>query len=317
MPDDGADSAAKTTPWHAKRLWQIQPIRDVLIIVAVIALFTLGSALSLVTVPLLLALLIAYLLEPVVARLARLRRVSRSIAAGALIAAVTVFVVLPGVVGLAFGVAGAYRTLDSVGANVVLLERITRPNAAITPEEAEKYPQGWLWSFLAEALKERRADLGPLAEPATPTDDPPDDGDAAEAGRADANETATDDDDLDVSDAFLVEAFNRVIDYVSEHREGLGRRAVSGGFELLGAALRGVTTLGAIGFGAFLTAFFFFFFSSSYPKVLGFGRRLIPERYEDQTVYLIGRMDRVIAGFVRARLIISGILIRPASIANG
>ena len=54
-----------------------------------------GYALRAVTVPLLVALLLAYLFEPIVARLVRIRRVGRPLAAGGLVATSILFVGLP------------------------------------------------------------------------------------------------------------------------------------------------------------------------------------------------------------------------------
>ena len=63
--DSGESS--RTIGWRDLHLWQIQPVRDVLVGLAVVGLFILGDATSIVTVPLLLAILIAYLFEPVIA----------------------------------------------------------------------------------------------------------------------------------------------------------------------------------------------------------------------------------------------------------
>src|SRR5262249_29597188 len=53
------------------RLLEIQPLRDALVIAALLALVWLGKELSLVTVPMLLAMLLAYLFEPLVHVLTR------------------------------------------------------------------------------------------------------------------------------------------------------------------------------------------------------------------------------------------------------
>ena len=82
MPDDDAsrdqssehDTAAdddgkspRAIGWRDLHLWEIQPVRDVLLGLAIVGLFLLGEATSVVTVPLLLAVLFAYLFEPVIA----------------------------------------------------------------------------------------------------------------------------------------------------------------------------------------------------------------------------------------------------------
>ena len=58
----------------------------------------------------------------------------------------------------------------------------------------------------------------------------------------------------------------------------------------------------------FLIPFYFFFFSVAYPKVRGFFATFIPKNHHSRVVDLIGQMDRVVAGFVRGRIVISLIL---------
>lgn len=77
-PSDGKDLASWLKTVH---LWQIQPVRDVILIAGIVALAWLGYALSAVTVPLLLGLLIAYLFEPLVQWLSRFRWCPRPVAA--------------------------------------------------------------------------------------------------------------------------------------------------------------------------------------------------------------------------------------------
>jgi len=94
----GADSTPNSSggfgEWARLHLWQIQPIRDVLLLLAVFGLIILGYKASIVTVPLLLALMLAYLFEPVVRRIARGNPTRRKLAAGGLILSVLVFVVV-------------------------------------------------------------------------------------------------------------------------------------------------------------------------------------------------------------------------------
>ena len=52
--------------WRTRHLWEIQPVRDGLVVASILGVLYLGSVLSFVTVPLLLAMALAYLFEPVV-----------------------------------------------------------------------------------------------------------------------------------------------------------------------------------------------------------------------------------------------------------
>jgi predicted PurR-regulated permease PerM len=74
-------------------LWQFQAVRDLLFVAAVAGLFWFGYALRAVTVPLLVALLLAYLFEPLVARLASRRRLNRPMVVGGLLATVGIIFV--------------------------------------------------------------------------------------------------------------------------------------------------------------------------------------------------------------------------------
>ncbi|MBA3937973.1 MAG: AI-2E family transporter [Planctomycetes bacterium] len=50
--------------WYRLHLWQIQAVRDLLVIAVLVGLVWLGSVVSVVTVPLLVALALAYIVEP-------------------------------------------------------------------------------------------------------------------------------------------------------------------------------------------------------------------------------------------------------------
>ncbi len=63
-----------------------------------------------------------------------------------------------------------------------------------------------------------------------------------------------------------------------------------------------------IGFLAFLIPFYFFFFSVWYPAVARFGRGLIPTANHERSLGLLRKMDAVVAGFVRGRIVVSLIM---------
>ena len=80
------------TSFDRKHLWEIQAIRDVLLIAGGLSVLWLGHALSSITIPLLVALLLSYLVEPLVEGLGQ-RGVSRSRAAAWFVAVFGVLVV--------------------------------------------------------------------------------------------------------------------------------------------------------------------------------------------------------------------------------
>src|SRR5690606_22107937 len=101
-PDD--ERAEPVRPvWLDRHLWEVQPVRDILAILAVVGLFWLGSKLSIVTVPLLLAVLFAYLLEPVIQWLMRRTSLQRRGAVTAILAAFVLVVAIPTALGLTYG----------------------------------------------------------------------------------------------------------------------------------------------------------------------------------------------------------------------
>lgn len=103
-PSASAGGEAARSAWLDRHLWEIQPLRDVAVIAAVLGLVYLGRLASLVTVPLLLAGLLAYLLEPVVQRLTRLHPwVTRGRAVAAIMLTGLVAAVIPGVLGAVYG----------------------------------------------------------------------------------------------------------------------------------------------------------------------------------------------------------------------
>ena len=73
-------------------LWQFQAVRDLLVVASAGGILWLGYALRAVTVPLLVALLLAYLFEPLVARVSRHRRFSRPMVVGGLLTTVGLLV---------------------------------------------------------------------------------------------------------------------------------------------------------------------------------------------------------------------------------
>ena len=76
---EGAEPRDDGRPaWATLHLWQIQWVRDLLVLGSLLALLRLGHQLSLVTVPVLLAVLLAYLLEPVVALVERRTPLART-----------------------------------------------------------------------------------------------------------------------------------------------------------------------------------------------------------------------------------------------
>ncbi len=256
---------AKSDPSPAPRnlaklhIWHVQAVRDILLIAAVIGLVWLGYVMRSVTVPLLVALLLAYLFEPLVALLTRRGRVGRPFVAGAIIATVGVAVV--GLLAILVPVA-----VDQTSEIIAKFGDGRARAAAISL--AQHVPP----SFRDDL--ERVIKLLPDGVQQAGREGPP----APDAA---------------VGDAAVGASAARRHDLVELALGGV--RAV---MQVLGRVVQ-------LGFLAFLIPFYFFFFSVSYPAVAGFARSLVPEEGRARTFELLGKMDRVVASFIRGRIVIS------------
>lgn len=277
------------------RLWQIQPVRDILILLSFVGLLWLGSRLSIVTVPLLLAVALAYLFEPLVARLTRSGRIGRPGIAGGIIVLGAVLVVVPLALALAVAAVQGTNYLARQAQNVALMaSSIDAPSDEALRNELHE--RGKAWSWLREYIVDQEARFQQSRERKDP---------AAPPSSADRFDQAHEPSDLY---ALLRGALN----YARQNADTLARQAFQQGAGAADAVFRFLTgaagRVGSIAFGAFLTAFFFFFVCTGWGRVLAFWKELIPERKQSRVFDLVRQMDRVIAGFVRGRLIICAIL---------
>lgn len=325
-------------------MWQIQPIRDVLVILAVFGVLYLGYVLRTVTVPLLLALLLAYLLEPVVRRLERSRHFTRQGAVSGILVAVVVFVAAPVALATAFAVVQGVSFAQTV---VESVDRITTVTTYVQDHEYDVRPRfdkdaGTIAFYEvlppAEDLQTEGPRDAPGAEPVPEgpgLDEPIEQEDALVEAPTGAL-VRTEDSRLaaaafealpDVLKPVVYEYTRRTVATVEDGDEepadtlaqlfdwGLGivrgnaarmtEAAVEGGRITLATGLATVASLGMLLFGLFLTGFFFYFLSTGYAHVRGFGYDVLPRQHRDRIVDLLGQMDRVVAGFVRGRITIA------------
>ena len=144
-----------SSDWRQLRLWQIQPIRDALIILAVVGLVYLGYILSVVTVPILIALLLAYLFEPLVRWVSGRGWVSRPFAALAIIVITGLVVVVPAAVGGVFAVMQGGKLLRDTAVGV----RDVLASAAKPTDERllQRVPEESGWRALRDFLVDQQA----------------------------------------------------------------------------------------------------------------------------------------------------------------
>lgn len=322
-PDEEPVDASKL------HIWQIQAVRDVLLVATVLAILWLGYAMSAITVPLLLALGLAYLFEPIIGRLQRWFRWSRT-AAVSLILALFMLGVVTVVVPTLFLVigqtssfisgAGSGRYADLLDKGVTLLpkEMRTQVEDGIDWME-EKLP--WTGRVFGDTPGDDAEPTGAAAAPTTPKETVKADGDPpttkpGPAGTTDSSTAQAEDERLQrlIRDEVARQLSGGLVDGDAAAKEKRDRAKTFGvsALGVVGAGAKQVwgLVLGSIELGllVFLVPFYFFYFATAYPKVLEFGEDFIPDHNRDRIVHLIKEMDRAVAGFVRGRLVISAIL---------
>jgi predicted PurR-regulated permease PerM len=279
--------------WHQLRLWQIQPIRDLLLIAAIFGILYLGYVLSIVTVPILLALTLAYLFEPLVqAILRRTSYLGRQGVAALIIILASLVVIVPTVIGIGFGVVQGANAAAKIATRTNNLVTSVQGDETQRADALEKLPPHW------KAASHRIQDLKQEVD----------------SYRASRQPTAEGEDPKEI-ESWKVNLYNIIdisINWVRANAAAIGKtlseRAIGTGASAVSVAGKTLGSLGVLLFTAFLTAFFFFFFCTGWGRVLAFWEGLIPERKKNRVIDLLLKMDRVIAGFIRGRLIICAVL---------
>ncbi len=162
----GGGSEPRADRWLDRHLWQVQPVRDVLVVVGIFGLFWLGQKVSIVTVPLLLAMLFAYLLEPVVRLLMTRTRLERRGSVMTILGAMVLFIVLPAMLAATFGV------IQSVGLAGRLANSVTVVYESIEPSRAAGEARGEFESMTTKALLNEQAEARAAEEAEQETDEP-------------------------------------------------------------------------------------------------------------------------------------------------
>lgn len=294
--------------WLHLHLWQIQPVRDLLTLAAVFGVLYLGYAARLVTVPVLLAMALAYMFEPLVRKVTAGGRMSRQGAATVIILGAVVLGVAPAVVGLTFGTIQAAQGVQELARNSEwLVTSVERPDDATlarqAPGDAWRHIRDWVVEQQArarEAEKAREAFRQRALEESNAEGTPPGapDGAAKQAHGVDEPPPP----------GPMYQATAWVAKWLGDNREQLGKKAIQTGAQWANGAVSAVWSLGFLGFSAFLTGFFFYFFCTGYGRLQAFFEGLIPEKNKARALDLLSQMDRAIAGFIRGRLIICACL---------
>jgi len=306
-----------------------------------------GYSLRVVTVPLMLAVALAYMFEPVVLRLTRSGRLSRPTAAGLIVVVTAAGIILPTLLGVGLGAVQGVQASQTLVKNAEwLVKSVESPDAidlrARAPGPAWERMRDWIAQQRLRELdiQKRAAELDSQRERlasfaharherlatrlASPEDAwllPPPGSPIYIESPSHVQSTAYDAYEPDQPDASLIaespppelgtgyQIAAWAISWIRENRETLGRQALRSGVDWVNSAVQGLSSIAYALFIASLTAFFFYFASSQYGRVRSFSTDLIPERARPSTLAMLRKMDRVIAGFIRGRLTIGAILI--------
>lgn len=277
-PSDGSDprpttaQQEPTTRLSRLHIWQVQAFRDVLVIAVIVGVVWAGYALRFVTIPLLLAFLLAYLVEPLVRWMCRALRVSRSVAVTSLLAVcglalvAAVLLIVPTVVRQAEDVVNKLKggQFDAW---------IDKAEAVLPAEYRAEVKRARAWISLEKTPPVSGAAVGGERVP-TPT---------PETTAAPEFTVAT-----DSAAGGFTETFSKALLSPTTYN-----------------TLDKIVGLSGLLFAAVLIPFYFWFFSVSFPSAVEFLGSLVPNAQRPRVFGLAAEMDAAVAGFVRGRILIA------------
>lgn len=290
-----------------RHLWQFQAVRDVIVVLVVLLLLYVGYTISLVAVPLLAAMLLAYLFEPLVkAFISRRGGMSREGSASLLILAIVALVVIPVTIGTTYATVEGYRltlrAFDRATEITAFVGGYEKPQASeqtvpsstdgeapdsIDAPQSEPTPFDETIAAQPQRVQEAWANLG---------------GDRERQGMFSRLAQLLVQYEVFALEPEQVRALQGTL---TSNAERLTKITVGTGVDAIAALLGGVTTLGLLGFQLFLTLFFFFFMCTNYPRLLETLDGLIPKKEREPIVAIVKKMDAAVSGFVRGRLVIA------------
>jgi predicted PurR-regulated permease PerM len=285
---DGDKPPDKPQSWQHVHIWQIQAVRDAALIALVIGVIYLGEVLSVITVPILVALGFAYLIEPVVNWLTRtLPWLGRQGAVLCMmgITALLLIIMVVGTVPLVLQQAQGFMANSG--------KYVAQIRAFAEDRDVPKWLQERL-AAISAALPATARTAPATAEPTTANKSP----DTPAITNAPAAEN------LSEERVRMLIREELAGQHASQQTDSALSKVASGFMPVIGfftALIGGVAQLGIF---LFVCAFCFFFFSVSFPAVRHYIQSFIPAHNKERTLYLIGRMDGAISGFVRGRLTI-------------
>lgn len=296
-PTEERNRSAVAEPGSPVRLhlWEFQAVRDLVMIALAVGLFVLGYQMRAVTVPLLVALSLAYLIEPVVEWLCRKSRLSR-------VAVVTILLSTAGTAALA----AILVTIPLVvGQGLSFVQNVRGGQYSRLAHRAVEFAPEAYRGELTRAVDW----LDSLREGTPVASDPAEA--SVEAVPVAEGEPVAVETPLTREEIRLL-----VAEEISKTAATRGANDRGGLLGRIGGSL-GVAAgtaasffLGAVGLvlTLFLVPFYLWFFSVYWPEIVGFFAGLVPQAHRARAEELFGAMDRAISGFVRGRITIAFIM---------
>lgn len=281
------DESQPVPRWASLHLWQMQPVRDVLVGLGVFALIIVGQRTSVVTVPLLLALLLAYLFEPVIVWSMGKFKISRRTSVISIIASIVLFVAIPAFIGTTYAIGQLVTFTSSTVRNVDYLSKAL----AMNDEDQARI-------YLIDSI-----------DPLETTDNTPlqTNGQSLQSSaKADPwiwmeNKIRT----SQSEGSALGDLFNAATDWIEQNQEQVAQTAAGVGINAVNRALSIMGAVFGLSFMLFVTVFFFFFTSTEWVGLKRFGSSLLPDKNRDRILDLLVKFDQVISGFIRGRITIA------------
>ena len=297
------DQCESSSVYHL-HLWQIQAVRDVLVIAGVVLVLFIGYWLRSVTIPLLLALTLAYLFEPMIERVSRSRKITRPGAVGGLIGllAVLFFVLMITIVPIFFfQTIGFVRSLPKIydSAIIALSES---PHKIREPIESALGRPITYFLIDKEDLKAKNEtgnDGANAKDEVTKKD---------EVTNKDENGIATEKADQTTTRDSSSANQGDFIEYLRKNIGSIFQFTVKTSGEAFRLLVSIAGSVLYAGFLLFLIPFYFYYFSTSWPNIRRFVRQNLPPEHFKREYELVEKMDAAISGFVRGRIVISAIM---------
>ncbi|MBA3710612.1 MAG: AI-2E family transporter [Planctomycetes bacterium] len=255
--------------WHRVHLWQVQIIRDLIVLSALAVLLWLAYRLRGITIPLVLGLLLADLFEPTVVRAKRLHPIitrARMVVTSAALMLVTI--------------------ACAIAVAVPPVVEQTRQLIRDAPGYVEKAVRLSEKPFVPALIREQIAAVHDALAP-------------TKAAAADAPAAAS----PASGPAIVVQQIGK-----DDRRQDTIRVFARNGMTVVNVVMGSLFQIFDIVVFLFLVPFFAVLFSLNFPRVHHYLRSLPPEPHRDRMAGIVRRMERSIGGFFRGRVLVCLVL---------